>query len=74
MDRAVAALGNKVQLYLTTLTTNGRFASGAEARFVLDTEVVFRRERDRWVALIRQRWQAALLAGQQTAIFISQPV
>ncbi|MFD1709423.1 DUF1631 domain-containing protein [Ottowia sp. GY511] len=60
MDRALLALGSKVQLHLSSLTTAGRFGSVAESRLALDTVAAFRREHDHWVAQSRQQWQATL--------------
>lgn len=60
VDRAIGALGHKLNHHLGTLVSNGRFASGAESRQVLDTAAAYRREQEQWVELSRQRWQAAL--------------
>ena len=59
-ERVMVVLGLKIQQHLTALNANGRFASVAESRQVLDTAVAFQREQERWVSLSRKNWQAAL--------------
>lgn len=59
IDRAIGALGHKVQLHLATLASSGRFASGAESRQVLDTAAAYQRAQEQWVMLTRERWQRA---------------
>ena len=60
VDRAISALGNKIQLHLSSASTGTRFASMSESRLALDAAAAYRREHEPWVAQARQQWQAML--------------
>jgi hypothetical protein len=59
IDRVIGALGHKVRHHLDALGTNGRFATAAESRQVLDAVSAYQREHEPWITLSRERWQSA---------------